>query len=319
VTPAEVPEVATPVEWGADRLGDLVALCGVALPDESISADDLESLCFGPGSDDSDGALGTTVVLGVDDIACLILSLRRSGGRTAAPTAFVQLLAVHPARRRRGLGRSLVEAAERWAHSRGATAVLVGAGAPVYLFTGVDSRWTEALCCFEALGYQRIAVEFDLACPTLGVTREAVPPGVRIEPVTSDEQVSELVEWSERYWPAWVPEFERAGQAGTVTVARSVVIDERGREVAGALIGAAAHSVGRVGVVGPVAVQPDRHAGGIGTALMAAVLRELSVAGLHRAEIAWVSTIRFYARSCGARVERASQVLRRELSAPRSG
>ena len=51
-----------------------------------------------------------------------------------------------------GVARTLVGAAESWALAHGSTTLTVGAGAPFYLFTGVDTRWTEALCCFEALG-----------------------------------------------------------------------------------------------------------------------------------------------------------------------
>ena len=281
-----------PVEsWGADRLDDLVELVGVALPGEAVSADDLDSLRIAPG----------TEVLGVGSgHGAVVLSCAPSG------SAHVQLLVVHPARRRRGLARQLVDAAQRWAAERGASRLVVGAGAPVYLFTGIDSTWTEALCCFEALGYERVGVELDLVCPTRPPHRPVVPPGVSVERVTSDEEVAALVAWSQRTWPGWTAELERAAQAGTVVVARSE----------GAVVGAAAHSVGRLGVIGPVAVDPLRQGGGVGAAMMAAVLADLSTAGLDRAEIAWVSNVRFYARACGARVGRASVVMARDL-APR--
>ena len=74
------------------------------------------------------------------------------------------------AQRARGVA-EVVGGAERWAAAQGATALVVGAAAPVYLFTGVDSTWTEALCCFESLGYERVAVELDLVCPTRPSTR----------------------------------------------------------------------------------------------------------------------------------------------------
>jgi hypothetical protein len=61
-------------------------------------------------------------------------------------------------------------------------------------------------------------------------------------------------------------------------------------------------------------VDPSRHGGGVGALLMAAVLSDLSAAGLRTAEIAWTSTVRFYRQVCDARVGRASVVLRRDLS-----
>ena len=109
----------------------------------------------------------------------------------------------------------------------------------------------------------------------------------------------------ERDWPLWSAEFRRAAESGTVAIARD------GDD--GAVLGAAAHSVSRFGVVGPVAVAPDAHGRGIGSALMAAVLADLSVAGLRTAEIAWTSTVRFYAKACGATIARTSLLMRRTL------
>jgi mycothiol synthase len=234
------------------------------------------------------------------------VSFRRPDGPGTAPTAFVQLLVVHPARRRRGIARRLLAEVERRAVEQGASAVQIGAAPPLYLYTGVDTRWTEALCCFEALGYSRVAMELDLVCSTRPA-RAATPRGVSIARVGSDAEVSDLAEWSQRCWPAWTTEFVRAAEAGTAVLARSG---------SGAVVGAAAHSVSRLGVVGPVAVEPGSLNGGIGSALMSAVLADLSVAGLQRAEIAWVSTVRFYVNSCGARVNRTSQVLRRPAAVP---
>lgn len=294
-----------PAMWGPDRLGDLTGLCAAALPDEHLSPDDLESLAWAPDVRDEHGPLGESRVWGMPDgTGAVVASLRHHGGAGSAPTAYVQLLVVHPARRRRGIARALVGAVEQWAGERGASAVQVGGAAPLYLFTGVDSRWTDAVCCFEALGYRRTAVELDLACPTR-TRRAPVPAGVVVEPVVSDRDLAELVEWADRCWPAWTAELRRAGAAGTAVLARDVDASE--------VVGAAAHSVGRLGVVGPVAVDPRVHGVGIGAALMSELLAQLSVAGVQRAEIAWVSTVRFYVRTCGATVLRASQVLRRDL------
>ena len=304
-----------PLEWGPDRLDELTGLCAAALPDERLSPDDLESIAFAPDVADPHGPFGTSVVLGTPDgIGAVVASVRHASGAGQPPTGFVQLVVVHPARRRRGVARTLVRAAESWAAAHGAGAMQVGAAAPLYLFTGVDSRWTDAVCCFEALGYQRTGVELDLVCPTRGGPRVATPRGIAVERVTSDDELAELVEWSDRCWPWWTPELARAGAAGTAVVARRRPDAAAGSEGgAGVVVGAAAHSVGRLGVIGPVAVDPELHGGGIGAAMMAEVLTQLSVAGLQRAEIAWVSTVRFYVRSCGAKVHRASQVLRRDL------
>lgn len=302
--------ISEPVEWGRDRLGELVELWEAAMPEEQLLVDDLEGITFAPDVTDPDGPFGTSVVMGTPGgDAGVVVSLRRPPG--LAPVAYVQLLVVHPARRRRGLARSLLGAAEAWARERGAVAMQAGGAAPLYLYTGVDSNWLDAVCCFEASGYTRTAVELDMFCSPRGNGRVRTPPGVRIEAVGDDAAAVELAEWTERRWPWWSAEFARAAAAGTVVLARSAE-DSR-------VVGAAAHSVGRMGVVGPVAVDPWHFGGGVGAALMSVVLEQLAVAGLSRVEIAWVSTVRFYVRSCGARIGRASQVLRKELPAAVAG
>jgi GNAT superfamily N-acetyltransferase len=186
----------------------------------------------------------------------------------------------------------------------------VGAGAPFYLVTGVDSRWTEALSAMEALGLERHRVELDLVCPTAEpARRDGGARGTDVERVADDHSARELVDWVASTFPQWTVEFARAAAAGTVAVARD--------PGTGGVIGAAAHSVSRFGVVGPVAVDPAVQRGGVGTELMRAVLADLRVAGLRSAEISWTSTVRFYATACGARVGRSSVVLRRELGAER--
>jgi GNAT superfamily N-acetyltransferase len=313
-------QVTVPEVCSLAKAPQLLELCRAALPDELLSLDDLEVLVeVDGGSVDGgsvDGGSADHLVRRVDAVTlgswdedgvmrgAVSVSLSSVLG---APSAHVQLLVVHPARRRRGTARQLVTAAQEWARAGGASFLTVGAGAPFYLFTGVDTRWTEALCCFEALGYQRVGAELDLTCPTQppGVRSDPLDADLRLSHVTSDVDAAALASMVRREFPQWCSEFARAAEAGTVVLAR------RGDD--GEVVGAAAHSVSRFGVVGPVAVAPSGQRRGTGTRLMAAVLADLSTAGLRSAEIAWTSTVRFYARSCAARVGRTSLVLRREL------
>jgi GNAT superfamily N-acetyltransferase len=286
-------------------------LCAVALPDESLTADDLETVgLLGPAG----GHVGLLGCSGPDghDLGAAIVSIVEPEANGAA---HLQLLVVHPEARRGGVARSLVHAAEGWARERGAAELVVGAGAPRYLFTGVDTRWTDALCCFEALGYRRTGTELDLVCPTSpsgrNSTAEPRTPAtsgvsaVVVQAVRDDVGDAGLAEMVQAHHPQWAAEFAAAAAAGTVVLARE---GDGGR-----VLGAAAHSVNRSGVIGPVAVVPDVQGAGVGRRLMEAVLAELSIAGFAQAEIAWVSTVRFYVRTCGAHVGRNSVVLRRDL------
>lgn len=298
---------------------ELVALCALAMGDEVWSADDLEGVVFPPDAPDAadhPGGSGEAPLVRSVDTATLVDRGDDGGLRGAVSvsvtevagmrSAHLQLLVVHPARRRRGVAAGLVAAAERWAAAHGSTTLTVGAGAPFYLFTGVDARWTEALCCFEALGYERVGAELDLVCPTVVARRERPRDAVTVEHVADEDDAATLASWVERAYPHWAAEFARGARAGTVVLARTVATGE--------LIGAAAHSVSRFGVVGPVAVSQAHQGAGVGAELMSAVLADLSVAGLRTAEIAWTSTVRFYARACDARVGRTSVVLRKELA-----
>lgn len=300
------PSGPWPVErWGRDRLGDLAAVCAAALPDEHLLAEDLEAACLDdPPADADAGRVGPSLTLGVGDgdrpLGAAGLAIRRHGDLT---TAHVQVLAVDPSVRRRGIGRALLAAAEDVARGHGAAIVQFGAAAPFYLFTGVDSRWTDALCFAERSGYTISGVELDLSCPTRPAPVEA-PEGVTVDAVRSAADVEDLRAFAARCYPQWGPELLRGAEAGTAVVARGPD---------GGTVGGAAHSVNRLGVIGPMGVDPDHHGGGVGTAMVHALLGDLAVAGLERAEIAWVSTVRFYALACGATVLRSSLQVNRWL------
>jgi GNAT superfamily N-acetyltransferase len=308
------------VRWGRAELPRLVRLCAGALPDEVLGADDLDrvGLVGPPGGEvvvlaAVEARSGATVDRTARDLGAAIVSVQQHDhGQQHVAAAHLQLLVVEPSRRGRGVARALVEAAERWAIERGATSLEVGAGAPAYLFTGVDSRWTDALCCFEALGYRRVGAELDLSCATEGGTRPLDAPRdrdpVRVEHVRPGPMAAAVADMLREHHPQWLVELDTAVRSGTAVAA----VDAEGR-----VLGTAAYSVNRRGVIGPVAVAPDVQGGGIGARLMAAVLAALSADGLERAEIAWVSTVRFYLRACGANVGRTSIVLRRELTAGR--
>jgi GNAT superfamily N-acetyltransferase len=292
--------------WTVDRVADLAAVCAAALPDEELLAEDLEAACFDdPPVDTGDGRVGPSATFGVAvdgaAVGAVAVALRHLDDFTSA---HVQLLAVHPARRRRGIGRALLGAAEAWASENGASVVQLGAAAPFYLFTGVDSRWTAALCLAEDAGYGRVGVELDLICPTGQPAVALALDGTEVRPARSAADVDAVVDFARRCYPHWVPELRRGAEAGTAVLARSVD---------GAVVGAAAHSVNRAGVIGPVGVDPGRHGGGVGTAMVRALLGDLAVAGYRNAEIAWTSTMRFYALACDARVGRASLQLTRWL------
>ena len=308
-------------EWGGARLDDLVALAAEALPDEDLTADDLELCCFGDldrvevaPSGSASGATGATTPVGVGsagspttaageagsaglDDPMVVLGTGDGTGAVAVvlrpgevPVGFVQLLAVAPGARRAGVGRALLDAAVDWSFGQGAGAVRVGGGAPFYLWPGVDVRWTAALCLAEAAGFVPRGAELNMACSTR--FRAPPPSGCRVDrPLDEAGAAAALVMVGEHY-PQWVPEVGRALEQGTCL---AVVETASGR-----VTGVGCHSVSRAGWVGPMATDPAWRGAGVGSAALGAICADLMSAGYDTAEICWVGPVRFYASAGGA-------------------
>ncbi|MGZ8765990.1 MAG: GNAT family N-acetyltransferase, partial [Acidimicrobiia bacterium] len=168
---------------GPEAVHDLL---GRSLPDEGLTLDDVTTCCFGPGSE----------LLG-DDTAAAIVKFHDWGGYAAA---WIIAVAVAPERRRRGVGRDLVEEAVTWAGARGANEVHLGTAIPRYLWPGVDFAFTSALCLFEAAGFEPDGVAYDMAIPT--TFRADPPPGVTVE----RELGTGAIELARRAYPHWEDE-----------------------------------------------------------------------------------------------------------------
>jgi GNAT superfamily N-acetyltransferase len=268
------------VTLAPDQLARLVE---VALPDEGLTAADLETCCYGPD----------TVILG-DERAAAALSLKRFRDVSAA---WLILIAVDPDWRREGRGRALVETCIEHARTAGAGDLHLGNAIPRYVWPGVDYRFTAALAMFEAMGFEPYGAECNM---TIETSFRADPPaGIVVERETGDA-ASAL---ARRCFPHWVDEVERGAAAGTCFAARA------GSDT----IGFACHSVNRSGWIGPMATDPDRQRAGVGRALLGALCAALEQGDLVRGEIGWVGPIGFYAKA-GARVSRVFRTAKLPLS-----
>jgi GNAT superfamily N-acetyltransferase len=252
---------------------ELATLVDAALPDEGLTAADLETCCFGPD----------TEILG-ERSAAAALTVRHVGDTAVA---WLLLLAVHPDRQRHRRGRVLLDAAAHRARERGAAELHLGNAVPRYVWPGVDFRFTAALALFEAAGFEPYGAECNMAIAA--AFRAEPPAGVTVERETGGG----AVELSERRYPYWVDETGRAVAQGTCFAAR----------IDGETLGFACHSANRAGWIGPMATDPDRQRGGVGRALLGAVCADLAGRGRAEADIAWVGPVGFYAK-CGARVSR---------------
>jgi GNAT superfamily N-acetyltransferase len=253
-----------------DRLARLVA---TALPDEGLTAADLETCCYGPD----------TEVVG-DEHAAAVLTVKGSGALAAA---WLVLLAVHPDHQRRGRARELVAESARRARATGAIDLHLGTAIPRYVWPGVDFRFTAALALFESMGFEPYGAACNMAITTS--FRADSPAGVVVE----REEGDGARELAARDFPHWCDEVGRATSAGTCYAARE----------GGDTLGFACHSVNRAGWIGPMATDPERQRGGVGRSLLGAVCAALAHAGRAEADIAWVGPIGFYAKA-GATVSR---------------
>ena len=107
-----------------------------------------------------------------------------------------------------------------------------------------------------------------------------------------------------REWSGWEAEMLRAIEQGCCHVA---IADADPPDTPA--LGFACHSVNRAGWIGPMGTDPTRQHGGVGSALLGQLCRDLQAAEFSHAEIAWVGPVSFYAKAAGARVSRVFRSL----------
>ncbi|MGZ4703970.1 MAG: GNAT family N-acetyltransferase [Acidimicrobiales bacterium] len=273
--------------WGADRVGDLTALATAAMPAEALSADELLACCW----DDPGVVLGSA-----DGSAAVGAGVARDAHGQVTSVA-VKIVAVHPGRRREGVGRALLDAVERWAWDQGAAQVTLGAAVPFYLWPGVDVRALAMSCLAEAAGYHDLALALNMSVPA--TFRAPEPEGFTVERVLEDVDVAAVDSLVARHWPEWTPETSVGLAQGSCFAA----FDGERRAV-----GFACHSVNRAGWFGPTGTDPSCRGAGIGHALLAEVCRDAMVAGHADVEISWIGPMRFYAKAGGS-VSRVFRIL----------
>ena len=232
-------------------------------------------------------------------------------------TGHVDLLAVDPEQRRRGIGRALTARIEGALAGLGAAAVELAGNAPYYAWPGIDVRYTPAVCAAMAFGYefQQAAwnMTADLSRPDAAGLRSTAP---------AERRLADLGIAVRRAMPDDLPalvDFARttfsAGWAGEII--HSVGRDHAGCHVAvaadGEVLGFAAYGSSRPSWFGPMGTAPAAQGTGIGSVLLRRCLADQKAAGQDRVQIGWVGPVPFYSATVGARIERVFFRYRKQL------
>jgi mycothiol synthase len=211
----------------------------------------------------------------------------------------IELFAVHPERRRQGLGIALLEAVERRLGELGARQVRIGGNPPCYAWPGIDVRYTPAICLARRGGYKVSDTAWnmtaDLALTNPGALADEVKleaAGVKVLPAGDDAPGWVRAIWGDGW--AWEVEqsLDRAG-AGCYVAVRD-----------GEILGFAAYGANRPSWFGPMGTAPAAEGLGVGRVLLRRCLADQRAAGQGTAQIGWAGPIAFYSKAVSARLER---------------
>ncbi|MEH1099649.1 GNAT family N-acetyltransferase [Micromonospora sp. CPCC 205561] len=304
------------VELGPDQRHTVVELCGRALdlPEDAAEAAAIVDALWARAATHRPVAAWGAHREG-RLVGALIASLAPGDG---VARGHVDLVAVAPEQRRRGVGRALLAAAEAWLAGLGAAEVLLAGNPPHYAWPGIDVRYTPAICAASALGYTQDRTAWNMTAdlsydgsPALRPTEEAearlAGRGVTVRRA-GPEDLPALAEFARgAFGGAW--DAELAGSVGHEGAGCHLA--ERDGEV----LGFAAYGSSRPSWFGPMGTAPAAEGSGIGGVLLRRCLRDQRAAGVSAAQIGWVGPVPFYSGSAGARIERVFFLYRRTLGA----
>ncbi|MGC1213996.1 MAG: GNAT family N-acetyltransferase [Micromonospora sp.] len=294
---------ATLAELPADRVPAVVALCRRALdlPEDAAEAEPIvDALWTRAAADRPVLALGAYA--GDELIGVLVGSVSERD----AHLGHVDLIAVVPEERRRGVASALLAEAERRLAGLGATELLLAGNPPYYAWPGIDVRYTAAVCLALRLAYRQDRTAWNMTADLADGS-----PALRSTEAAERRLAGEGVT-VRRAEPADLPAlamFARAtfGGAWDGELAGSVGRPGAGAHLAerdGGILGFAAYGSSRPSWFGPMGTAPGAEGSGIGGVLLRRCLRDQAAAGIGAAQIGWVGPVPFYSASVGARIER---------------
>ncbi len=304
------------VAYQDEMLGEVLEVWNAALGDRFPLARDLflqnavHSPHFDPGGCWVARTAGHDRVVGV----CLAKVAREplAADGWLPDRGWISLLAVHPAHQRRGIGRALLERAERFLDALGRRRVVLG-GDPDHFMPGVPVA-EGGLAFFAAMGYDLRGDAYDLrrsledyATPPVVASTLAAHPKVEIRPLRPDEAPRLLAFLDEVFpgrWRYTVARFlNRGGSAGDImgvvrngAVAGFALLHHPGSTWIGASIAWARSPQRRTGGLGPMGLAHDLRGRGLGLALLDRSVQHLADLGMEEVVIDWTGLLGFYGR-----------------------
>jgi predicted N-acetyltransferase YhbS len=257
----------------------------------------------------------TVALVAVDD-AAVVGVVFASLNHQDPTVGHLDLVAVHPRVRRRGIGRALLVAAEAALAAAGVGEVHIAGNMP-YAWPGIDVRYTPAVCTALALGYQHDKTAWnmtvDLSTPDAPGLRDTTPDerrlaadGVVVRRASRDD-LPALTEFiTATFSTGWAWEVEQSigrSGAGCHLAARET----------GEILGFAAYGAQRSSWFGPTGTAPAARGSGIGGVLLRRCLADQRAAGHARVQIGWVGPVPYYSRTVGAYIERVFFLYRKVL------
>jgi mycothiol synthase len=229
----------------------------------------------------------------------------------------IDLIAVDPRERRRGIGRVLVSRIEGALARLGAGEVVIAGNAPFYAWPGIDVRYTPAMCAAMALRYEQDQTGWNM---TADLTIEGSPA---LRPTASSEQrLAADGITIRRAGTEDLPALREFALVNFGSQWAGEISHSVGREGAGchvavnatnAIMGFAAYGSSRPSMFGPMGTAPSGQGKGIGGVLLRRCLAEQKAAGLCASQIGWVGPVPFYSRAVDARIERVFFLYRKHL------
>jgi mycothiol synthase len=255
----------------------------------------------------------TVRLVALDRAATLAGVLFASGREDDGAVGHLDLIAVAPAARRRGVARALVVAGEGELAALGVRTIRISGNDPCYAWPGIDVRYTPALCTALALGYRQVRTAWNMMVDlarlgTPGPGEAALADrGVHVRRAQAGDLPALQAFADEHFGGGWGWE---AGQA-VLRPAAGCYLACRGDR----LLGFAAFGTLRPDVFGPMGTAPAARGMGVGAALLRRCLLDQRAAGLTTAQIGWAGPVAFYCDTVAARIERVFVLCEKQLSA----